>query len=234
MTAVIQSTTNQVLQPAANLLTIPYPASIVADDLLIAWVSFRDLRTPVTPSGWNLAGVLHATGGYPWSVAYWRLASGVESGSLTIDFVENITQVSAIMARITGHDTAGPIEAFAREPDGTFTLTSPSVESAGADRLLIAAAYGGGNSTAATHTAPAGMTLVESVTAQWNFRNLAISSQTVGAGATGGKTTTVSSGWGLGSSILVRPAPVAPTTAPIMRGATGIIGRSGALLRSRA
>ena len=124
---------------------IPYPAGVVADDIIIAFFETRWEGHLVTPEGWA-----HAPSSPKWNgsstsslevtaAAFWKRAVGGETGTVVFSTVAN--HKSGRMIRVSGCVTAGdPFEACANSAS-TAEETTASVTggtTTGPNRLVLA------------------------------------------------------------------------------------------------
>jgi PKD repeat protein len=123
--------------------TIPYPAGVAANDLLlIHYVAGTATVTPTTPSGWTLllgpvamSGGGNANRGY----VYYRVAGGSEPSSVTFANSGASNTTGGIMTAWTGCDITTPIDgsATATLPTSGTTGTAPSVTTTKASTRVL-------------------------------------------------------------------------------------------------
>lgn len=183
-------------EPTGGQLAISYPSGIAAGDLLVLWSSTHN--SVPTPSGWIL---LQSDTDWSYHYMWYRIATGAESGSLSVSVGSSQSVLG--MVRVTGHDIDLPIEASGKTPTGA----APSLASGGEDRLLLAAVTSRADTNPPSWSAPPGMTLVRTGSAQYSFAHLGIAQETVGLGLTGTKAFPTYPGWPH-TAILIRPASV--------------------------
>lgn len=144
-----------------SALTIPYPGTFAAGDLLAIFATIRtDGQTLDTPSGWTLQYSDVSSGTGPRLNLYTRTADGSESGSVTINS-SGMTSAAGCMFALRGVDTSSPIVDAASTDDNTTNtdITLTGATATAADQWIMAAAAAQyTNTTLRTWIAPAGMT----------------------------------------------------------------------------
>jgi len=118
---------------SAGVLTLNYPASIAAGELLIAVVGVDGGLT--TTTGWTAAGFTELSdtdqGNTSMSVAY-KFASGSESGTFTLSYGGTDDDFHAVICRITGaHDTTPPEVGTAATSASSTLPDCPSLDPSG-------------------------------------------------------------------------------------------------------
>lgn len=127
-------------------LNVPYPSGVAAGQVMILHASMIDASnsnaTLTTPAGWTLIdGPVRMSATYAqW--AFWKRATGSESGTLTITFSTSgniLGKSAAIMSAWDGAVASGtPVEA-ADDDTGhaTTTMTGAAIVTAGAGRTVV-------------------------------------------------------------------------------------------------
>lgn len=129
--------------------TLAYPASIAAGDLLVmiggnAGTSGDGAGGPTLSLGWNTImgcqqGPVNISGTFYYSNAEWKIASGSESGNVTLGGLDSVS--SSIVGRIlrfSGANSITPIESPLVNAYASVTSeTSPALVIAGANRLGV-------------------------------------------------------------------------------------------------
>jgi len=137
---------------------IPYPAGLVAGDLLLLQFACIHSLTPATPSGWTkllgpvaMAGTSPATDGH----MYWKVAAGSESGSLTVTLSGTSNWAGGVMTAWSGVSGSGPVDASATATLATSgtTATAPSVTTTVANTRLLHIYWGYVNNSTVTPNA---------------------------------------------------------------------------------
>lgn len=150
---------------ARTTSSVPVPASVAANDVIIVHLYQEDAAPTVTPpTGFTEVTFTTApqtTGSVLRLRVFWKRATGADTGTYAFTHTSNITEAQA--ARFTGCITSGtPLEVLGSAVDNSGT-TNPTAAitgtTGGADRLLVwgSAQY----ASAATVTAPTGFTLVQ-------------------------------------------------------------------------
>lgn len=137
---------------------VPYPAGLVAGDVLILWGLTRD-NLDLTASEFTAGDSRNQTTNMrgEW---WWKRADGTETGTTPITRTSASTLLAGVMARYTGGVESGtPFEAAAQTGLGNnATWTPADITTLGADRLALALACAGddlltaGNYTGGTAT----------------------------------------------------------------------------------
>lgn len=132
--------------------TVNYPATVAADDLLVAIIYLRVTVAPTLnapPAGWNL--IRGPSTGIGTLISYWRQATGSETG--TVAFSSGTSTVSSTsMLRISGADTTTPIDNsdLRNQATSSSTATFITVDTLDVDRLLLC--WGGCSTTTTMNT----------------------------------------------------------------------------------
>ena len=168
-------------------MTIPVPAGVVANDVMIAQVTVRGgaATTLTAPAGWSLVRRDNDTGGQIADGIYLHIVTAAsEPASYTWNFSAGNDAAGGIAA-YSGVNTAAPIDVSGGQANASSTsMTAPSItipSGHNADRLL--AVFATANSAA--------ITLPGAVSARWNFRAIgfgisaAMGDASVPSGATG-------------------------------------------------
>jgi hypothetical protein len=132
----------------ATSLAVPYPASVQANEVLVACVCNRTgNQAPIIGpgGGWLEAPSSPVYKGNSIALSVWyKIATGSESGSATWTTLFNgnpvATKIAGAMARFSGVDTANPFNASGSVAEGatpTTTHTTPSVTTTTANCMLV-------------------------------------------------------------------------------------------------
>src|SRR3990167_1525926 len=129
------------LAGTGNSLLVAYPLGIQAGDLLILHALRRDNGEVNIPAGWSQ----HATNGARnqsvglRSEWFWKRATGLEVGTLTVSRAAATTLFFARMYRFTGtpDGTDEPFEAMAQSGVSSNTITPADIALLGRDRLPL-------------------------------------------------------------------------------------------------
>lgn len=120
---------NAVGTAGAFAITTTYPATINANDLLIAHIAAKvntSIDSIATIAGWNLV-TTQGIGTTLASAYYWKLAVGTEGGTTDVftgTYTGTLPRMSCVIERYTGNVTSGtPVESAAT---GTGTSTTPA------------------------------------------------------------------------------------------------------------
>lgn len=130
----------------ATSIAVPYPSGIVAGDILIIAGANTAPDPYSTPSGWSTM-----TGGNPaasasdlQAAAYWRVATGSESGSVTLGTTTIVATVMACMLRYPGAQSTLRGSASAVSSTASATSVAPALVSGvvGTDMVIRIYCYG--------------------------------------------------------------------------------------------
>lgn len=118
---------------SSSSISVPYPSGIVAGQLLILHVQNFNGTSITTPTDWTFID------GSAIGRAYWKVATGSESGSLSVSGSFGFLQLTmGRMYSFDGVDTTTPEEGSATHSDsGSSTINDEGVTTTGADRLAI-------------------------------------------------------------------------------------------------
>lgn len=117
-------------------LTVSYPATVSANDLLIAHMgasagTIAGTNVVDTPTGWTLITSISGNSGVTAEYSFWKLAAGTEGGTtqaFTGSYVGASPNISGIIERYTGNQTSGtPVESAATNSGNSSTPAPASV-----------------------------------------------------------------------------------------------------------
>jgi len=122
-------------------LSVAYPATVAAGDLLLLHVMLRESgHTVTTPTGWDvLASDIDNTFSIICTL-FGKIAAGTETGSLAVDVGGGAAPYGARIYKITGNQTtAGYTEGVSNSGigDASATVTDAGVTTTGVDRLAL-------------------------------------------------------------------------------------------------
>ena len=157
--AIVQEGTPSLYENAsATTVVIPYPAGIVAGELLLVQTSASSSFTPTGPAGWTLRSVMLS--GIPAAIFY-RIADGTESGSATFTVQSSANRCSGIMTRWSGVDTTTPFDvADVKSAASGVGYTSPTITTSTDSAVIVYTVSLGASGSSSINT-PAGITQVE-------------------------------------------------------------------------
>lgn len=124
-------------------VNVPYPAGLVAGDLLLLQLSYYNTSGPlIVPSGWTvLFGPVTPTNPSSELVnVLYKIATGSESGTLNVKVSVNSTPIiTAIMSAWSGCGSGSPVDVYATSslPSSGTSGTNPSVTTTGVDRRVL-------------------------------------------------------------------------------------------------
>jgi hypothetical protein len=198
----------------SGTVAVPYPAGIAAGDLLVIAGEHESARTMNLPSGWTrLFGPVNASGGGGAMEFFYKVATGSESGTLTVTL--NLAgQISAIMSAFSGVDTAAPVDvsATATTPTSGSSVSAPSVTTTKANTLLLHL-FWLWMGASPSMTPPAGDTeRYDTPSTQTSYLYGLSTVTKAAAGATGTAAPTLSAGMFGGLTATVALAPLTVTT----------------------
>jgi len=171
---------------AGSQVTIPVPAGVLANDVMIAQVTVRGGTgtTLTAPAGWSLVRRDNKARQIAEGIYVHVVTAASEPSSYTWNFTAGNDAAGGIAA-YTGVNTAAPIDVRGGQGNAASTsITAPSVTipaSHNADRLLALFATSG----------TSGITLPGAITGRWNFHAIglgisaAMGDASVPSGATG-------------------------------------------------
>lgn len=195
--AQITQVSSSTQSPTSNVstLTVTRPASVVANDVLVAMVAYRggtNISVSATPSGWTEVTTTDDATRLGMHL-YYKVAGASEASSYAWTLSASTRAAAGIIA-FRGVNTGNPVAAFATQVNGdSASLTAPSVTPGVANSMLVAfwAIVHG----SATITDPASMTGDFSIATAGTTNGLALagSHETVAATtATGTRVATAS------------------------------------------
>lgn len=198
---------------STTTIGVPYPASVVAGELLVIFHSGSLTTTVTTPQGWTAEATVSASSQARLTVLY-KVAAGGETGNLTV--TQSAANATAQMFAIPGVDTTAPLDAAtttAATSAVAAAIVLPAVTAVTAGALPL---YGVAESTGTTHTGPPGSTGLADFGAaaptppRWGA--VYQDTSTVGTGSTGTRTITPNAARHMAAAmLLLRPASGAPT-----------------------
>lgn len=162
---------------AAGSITGDIPTGVVADELMVAYLFWRDATITINsvPAGWqyvrgpDTAGVVNTA-----TAVYYKIATSSDTAGST--YVWGLTGSilnSAGIARISGHDAASPLDTTAYTGEGSNVTDHPfpQVTTNGANRLLLRCAATGAGTATTTGTVPAPLMEIWDLgaTSRWTF-----------------------------------------------------------------
>ena len=118
--------------------TVPYPASIAADDLLILHCGINNNSdTVTTPSGWTaFPGNPYSGGSDTRCYLFWKKASGSESGDLSVTWTA-ANRMNSRIFRVTGQHLTTPFGTPSSSTGASGTLADEGVTTTAADSLAL-------------------------------------------------------------------------------------------------
>ena len=209
-------------------VTVPLPAGIQTDDVIIASVDVRGSTTITPPSGWSLIR-LDGNGSTQQKATYMKIASGGEGTSITFGLSRNESAVAGILV-YAGVDTADPIEAHSGAINGSSSpnLTAPSINISTANTRVIALF---GAAADATIEPPAGMTEQGEAAAnsgQYDVVGEAADRDQAATGPSGQATATANTSVrSISQQLALRPGVVVPNVSPTANDDTAIVDPGG-------
>lgn len=189
-------------------LSLARPAGTVSGDFLLAQIAFlggtgagTDLQ--MTLSGWTL--VLRTNNSNANGQAIWRRVAGNETGPYVFPFGSSVAAVGGI-TRYTDVDVSDPIVASGGASANSGSAAAPTLTATDSSKLV--AIFSVKNNT--TLSTPAGMTSVLPATTGTGI-TIHVANQTVNAGATGARTSTigVNDKW-VAQNVVLRGFPTVP------------------------
>jgi len=206
-TQITLRSSSSAVNPTATSLTIPAPAGVQANDVLLAGISARGNPNFVAPSGWTLVR-LDISGFVMRQAVYYKVATASEPTSYTWTWSGAQAAAGGILA-YTGADTVSPIDVQNGAVSSTSsgkTIVAPSVTTTGAGDMLVGF-FGVANNTSVAP--PTNMTERFDVVSNAGTYPVVCeaSDQLLGAaGPTGDRTATSgTTGWSIGQLVALRP-----------------------------
>lgn len=207
---------------SATRLAVQAPAAAQAGDVLVATIgvgrtgaSSSVILSP--PAGWTLASSTNRGTAGTLAVFTHVYASGERSYTFTTSYAVGGV---GFVAAFGGVDAARPVDVSAGRTDGQGTVaTTPSLTTTGSGDALVAAYFGyrGGGGSSVGWAPPSTMSEIGDLAATGGSRSgsLSVGSQTT-AGATGGRTATVSLrvDWAIAALVALRPSGATPSPQP--------------------
>lgn len=212
--AIVQEGTPSLYENAsATTVVIPYPAGIVAGELLLVQTAASSSFTPTGPAGWTLRSV--QLSGIPAAIFY-RVADGTESGSATFTVQSTANRCSGIMTRWSGVDTSLFDVADVKSAAAGVGYTSPTITTSTDSDVLVYTVSLGASASSSINT-PAGITQIEQGGAGGGRRLFSGRELISPAGATGTRSWTQTGTASLQWSGIVTPLkPVAGAVTPTL------------------
>lgn len=106
----------------ATSIAVPYPSGIQADDLLVLHVAFDGtVATWTTPSGWTQIGSQRNG-----AAAYYKLATGSETGTLSVT-ISTTQQLVGAMLRFNQVNTSAPVNVSNSAASLTVSTITPTL-----------------------------------------------------------------------------------------------------------
>lgn len=200
------------------------PAGVILDDILLAFVGYKgSASVDSVPSGWNLIRTdsTGSTSADAKQSVYWKKATNTEPSSYTWHFDAGGDIAIIITAWIGAHPTS-PVDvsgATTNASSAATTCAAASVTTTSTNEMLVTGHFFNPSTTsssAISQSTPSGMTERADTASKGsggsNVNSATMSCNTLSvtaAGATGAKTTTISSdsGRNVGSAVALKPAP---------------------------
>ena len=209
MAVTLQGSASVYESASATSAVIPYPAGIVAGELLLAQIAHSASTSISTaPSGWTNLEATAGSGGGPGIGVFYRWADGTETGSVTFATSSTAGRVTGLMQRWAGVSSAIVDTPVVENAAGiVVSYDSPSVSTATAGTLILHNIALNAGSASDINT-PSGMTKVTGSTG--TGRRLSVFTQAMPTpGSTGTLTWTQTSTTALqwtSASIALRPS----------------------------
>ena len=191
---------------SSTSLSIPAPANVASDDVLVAVVDVRGNPTITAPAGWTLVR-LDTSGNVMRQGVYVRVAGSSPPASYTWT-LSNVQSAAGGISAYAGVDTAAPVMAHNGLASATKTsksIVAPSITTT-ADGAMILGLFG--IATKGSVTPPAGMSERFDVASSAGTSSVVTSSADVlqaAAGPTGSKTAlSAFRGWSIGQLVALR------------------------------
>ena len=187
-------------------LTINVPAGVTANDLLVAHVAVRGNGAITAPGGWTPL-VDANNGNFIRQATYYRIAGGSEPASYQWTFAS--TPAAGGMSAFYGVKSTSPVDVTGTtQVANSATVTAPSVTTAANDALVLA--FFAVRASSAFDQA-GGMTELYESSASGGVAAATDSMAQATAGATGAKTSTVTSGRNIGHQVAFDVDDAAPS-----------------------
>jgi hypothetical protein len=192
---------------ASTSLTIPAPADIASDDVLVAVVDARGNPNITAPAGWTLVR-LDVSGFVMRQGVYVRVAGTNPPASYTWT-LSGVQSAAGGISAYVGVDTAAPVMAhngLISSSNTSKSIVAPSITTT-ADGAMILGFFGVAKNTSVTP--PGGMSERFDVASKAGAQSVASSSADLtqaAAGPTGSKTAVSAlRGWNIGQLVALRP-----------------------------
>lgn len=162
MAIALQGTPSVYEGASVTSAVIPYPAGIVAGELLLVTVAeSAATATNVNPGGWTLGWAQNGPTSTPSTTVWYKIATGSESGSVTFTTNATAGRVTGIMTRWSGVDNTTPMDQLAFGSNSgiatSFTMAAMTTVTANAFNIYAVSLNA---ATAADIDTPTGMTKV--------------------------------------------------------------------------
>jgi hypothetical protein len=180
MTALLGTKSEVAVGSNATSITIPKPSGTVEGDLLIAFISKDDSDDIVHDGSWTVEQTLNNGGAYR-AACHWKIAGASEDPDYT--WTSDNENWAGVLYRVTGFDSASPINASDSQTSASNAPISPSITT-NVDDCLIIAWFGADDDDDP-------YSLDGALSEKWNF---ASGSSTASCGTAGGSTTQASQG----------------------------------------
>lgn len=151
---------------SGSSVAVPYPSSVSAGDLLICYVANGSNRAWTVPAGWTSAW----NGGFLiYAGCFWKVATGSESGTLSVSAAGAITEGAAVMIAVQGTSAVYPTQTNTTTTDAgvdlvftNTTATATNQNLLGLNRMVLAMTY---TSDDVAHTHPVAYTTIAETSA---------------------------------------------------------------------
>lgn len=209
----VNATTYSSGASSTSSVSLAYPASIAANDVLIAQVLISSSTgTITTPAGWTL--IRSDTGNNRRSSLYSYVATGSESGSVAFTLSASFNAVGG-MGAFRGVDTTAIVDANAGQTNSSSSTscTAPTVTATATGGMLLTFSSAVGNVTFTPATGQTERYDVPTTAASSNC-SIELGTETLAAsGATGTRASTISgSVTSLGQNVILKQAVVVSVT----------------------
>ncbi|HJQ65670.1 MAG TPA: hypothetical protein VJ816_04800 [Gemmatimonadales bacterium] len=155
--AIVTSASNILSTPATSWAAVPLPASLVADNLLLAFlaVNVRDAAALTFPAGWTtfIDSTALATPATSRVAVAWKKATGSEGATMTVTNGSTATRFNAITYQVSGAaDPTTQAPEFATVTTGSSTSTNAGAvaPTGGSKDYLFFVVVASGSGTSAT------------------------------------------------------------------------------------
>lgn len=192
-------------------VTLNLPTGVVANDVLVVFITTFEALTPTPPSGWTLL-YNNPAGTYSEQWCYYRVAGASEPSSYSWSY-GGTDEIVGSMSAWYNVDTTTPIDAYLASDDTTAgtTQVADAITIITNGALLLAAAGFNNDTTGGTTTStpPSGMTeLSDTAMTQWTWQSTAYQAG-MSTGSTGTRTFTLNQSVTESATALVALRPAA-------------------------